>query len=141
MTRTERVMSLVSPEPNTGCWLWAGAAAGGCTESGRYGYYGGRPAHRVVYELLKGEIPAGLQLDHLCRCRFCVNPDHLEPVTPSENANRGIGPALTHGRPLQRAHCRNGHLFTPENLVVINGRHLCRICKRNALRAWRKSKR
>ena len=71
-----------------GCILWGGHLS-------KWGYgrvtYKGRlvQAHRVAYELFKGPIPEGLQLDHLCRVRNCVNPDHLEPVTPSENTLRG----------------------------------------------------
>lgn len=75
---------------DNGCWLWTGyvfASTG----------YGGikvagdklQLAHRVVYELLRGPIPEGLQIDHLCRERRCVNPTHLEPVTASENLLRG----------------------------------------------------
>jgi hypothetical protein len=65
------------------CWLWIGAIK----ESG-YGNHGGTGAHRFMYQLLVGPIPPGLQLDHLCRVRNCVNPAHLEPVTPSENVRR-----------------------------------------------------
>lgn len=72
----------------TGCWIWLG-------ELNRNGYgrvcvKGKRPvAHRHVYETLVGPIPEGLLLDHLCRVRCCVNPSHLEPVTPKENTLRG----------------------------------------------------
>lgn len=137
MTRYERVMSLVSPEPNTGCWLWMGAEAGGCGPGERYGYYGHGPAHRVVYEMVKGPIPDGLQLDHLCRCRMCVNPDHLEPVTRAENVRRGMGPQMTRLKAMQRAECKNGHLLTPSNIVFNNGRQLCLTCKRDYQRARR----
>src|SRR6266496_2265386 len=74
------------------CWLWTG-------KTGRDGYgrigLGGRGAlvrvraHRFAYELLIGPIPDGLQIDHLCRVRHCVNPAHLEPVTQRENILRG----------------------------------------------------
>lgn len=69
-----------------GCWRWLGAHVDG------YGTirhdHRNRVAHRVAYEALVGVIPDGLQLDHLCRTRDCVNPDHLEPVTASENTTR-----------------------------------------------------
>ena len=75
------------------CWLWTGGQSAGY---GRFGFKG-RPnlgAHRFAYELLVGPIPPGLDLDHLCRVRNCVNPDHLEPVTRRENLLlRGGGPS------------------------------------------------
>ena len=72
-----------------GCWVWLGAKM-------RNGYgqlvVGGvhYAAHRYAYQELVGAIPAGLDLDHLCRNRACTNPDHLEPVTRSENLLRGL---------------------------------------------------
>jgi hypothetical protein len=65
------------------CWLWTGPL----NHSG-YGANGGKAAHRVVYLRLVGPIAAGMELDHLCRVRHCVRPDHLEPVTHSENVRR-----------------------------------------------------
>jgi len=91
----------VSPEP-TGCWFWTGQTITngyGVTASGRRGAR--RLAHRLAYELLIGPIPSGLDLDHLCRIRLCVNPTHLEPVTRRENLRRGMGGTHTH--------CRRGH--------------------------------
>lgn len=78
-----RFDSLISPEPNTGCWLWLGTLS----DNG-YGIYAHRRAHRIAFEQMKGGIPPGLDLDHLCRVRCCVNPEHLEPVTRKENCRR-----------------------------------------------------
>lgn len=81
----EAFRSHIHVEPNSGCWLWLGAD-NGCG----YGKFRGRYAHRISFELAKGNIPARMHLDHKCRVRCCVNPDHLEPVTNAENARRGI---------------------------------------------------
>ena len=79
------------PEPNSGCWLWLAATM---TQKGyEYGVFRvtGRTlrAHRFSYEREKGPIPEGLELDHLCRNPYCVNPDHLDAVTHEENLRRG----------------------------------------------------
>lgn len=91
-------------------------------------------AHRVVYEMLVGDIPDGLDIDHLCRVRHCVKPDHLEPVTRSENMKRSgaIAQGLhrIHEEKRARTHCSNGHEFTEENTkwrTDNNGRR-CRTC-------------
>lgn len=90
-----------------GCWEWIGARGG--HGYGNFGV-GGRTVrpHRYVYELLVGPIPAGFELDHLCRNRLCVRPDHLEPVTRRENTLRGDSGHKTH--------CINGHAMTEDNI-------------------------
>lgn len=111
------------------CWLWTG-------EQQKEGYgristrtkptpSGTRLAHRAAYELLVDPIPAGMHLDHLCRNPQCVNPAHLEPVTPKVNTERGL-----HG--VLRTHCRNNHELTPENTYVAeqDGSRRCRKCLR-----------
>lgn len=81
-----------------------------------------RYAHRVAYEHLVGPVPDGLQLDHLCRNRRCVNPDHLEPVTAQENTRRSK--AL-----IQQ--CAQGHAYDDENTAIApSGQRYCRACKR-----------
>jgi hypothetical protein len=112
------------------CWNWTGALDNG------YGRFQGGPrgskvhrAHRLAYELLVGPIPEGLVLDHLCRNRRCVNPDHLEPVTNRINVLRGEGWAASRAR---QTHCIHGHEFTPANTYVDpkRGTRGCRECRR-----------
>lgn len=74
-------LTLYVVNAETGCWDWQGRV-------NRYGFFGPRQAHIVIYEHFRGAVPAGLQLDHLCRNTRCVNPDHLEPVTQAENNRR-----------------------------------------------------
>ena len=85
----ERLGRLSIPEPNTGCLIWLGSLAHGYGRIGKSRQRGSRYAHIVAYELANGPVPEGLQLDHKCRVRCCINPDHLEPVTQQENIRRG----------------------------------------------------
>ena len=86
-------------------------------------------AHRLAYELLVGPIPTGLQIDHLCRNRRCVNVEHLEPVTHRENALRGVGASA---RNALKTHCPLGHAYAGSNLYVQpgTGARECRTCWR-----------
>ncbi len=112
-----------------GCWLWPG----GRSTSG-YGmmFPAGRcsMAHRVSYEAFVAPIPDGLQIDHLCRVRLCVNPWHLEPVTARENTLRGD---TVPARNAQKTHCLYGHVYDEENTChgkgLYQGRS-CRTCRR-----------
>lgn len=85
----ERLADLLSPEPNTGCWLYSGRWSSG----NGYGkvMWRGRTwmLHRLVWTLLVGPICPGLQLDHTCRCRWCSRPEHLDPCPPVVNTRRG----------------------------------------------------
>lgn len=124
----ERAIQRVVKEDD-GCWYWNGS----CTSSG-YGHLnagGGKYplAHVLLFEHFRGPVPEGLELDHLCRNRRCVNPDHLEPVTHYENERRGAAPAM-------RLHvagvCARGHnLVTEASRRRSNGRVVyCRACRR-----------
>lgn len=73
-----------------GCWVWQRAKTGNGYGEMRDGPWKQKYAHRVFYERVRGPIPAGFYIDHLCRNHACVNPDHLEPVLPRTNAHRGI---------------------------------------------------
>lgn len=78
-----------------------------------------KKAHRVSYELHVGPIPVGLEIDHLCRRRSCVNPSHLEPVTHTENVRRSRDLGCR----------REGHPWTPENTLVEKAGRRCRACR------------
>ena len=87
------------------------------------------PAHRFMYETFRGKIPSGLFIDHKCRNRKCVNPDHLDPVTCQENLLRGETLAAANAK---KTHCVNGHEFTTENTKLYKSRKspvLARGCK------------
>jgi len=106
------------------CWEWTGRL--NPKGYGQVGIRGTqRYVHRLVWEVLVGSIPEGLEIDHLCRVRCCCNPDHLEPVTHTENLRRGIG----NGR-VRKTHCPRGHPYLGDNLYVqSDGKRRCRACR------------
>lgn len=131
-TRAARFWSKVDKTET--CWLWTG-------KLDRVGY-GDRTIgpghdnahrdfpHRIAYRLFVGPIPDGHEIDHLCRVRHCLRPDHLEVVTHAENMARGTwATAKT---------CRAGHPFSEENVYLDpKGRRICRACNRERNRRYR----
>jgi hypothetical protein len=106
-------------EGPTGCWLWtASVKANGYAQfnDGAHNHN----AHRLVYSLLVGPIPDGLELDHLCHVRHCVNPGHLEPVTHAENVRRAADRVVQ---------CPQGHPYDDVNTYRWRGARLCRTCR------------
>lgn len=103
-------------KPNEKGYVWIGFG-------GRKSYH---RAHRLTWTLLVGEIPAGLEVDHLCRVRNCCNPQHMELVTHRENTMRGDTVTAANAR---KTHCIRGHEFTPENTKVRADRPGTRECK------------
>ncbi|ACY35946.1 endonuclease [Clavibacter phage CMP1] len=128
-TDTERFWAKVRKTET--CWVWTGAPNGD-----GYAYFythnKGFSAHRLSYEAVNGKIPDGLQIDHLCRNRMCVRPDHLEAVTQQENIKRG-GVGWKNKR---KTHCPKNHEYTPSNTYINpRGSRVCRTCNRNDVNA------
>ena len=136
-----RYERLAFPEPNSGCFIWMGAlnyngygkmGLGYSAEGNNRMQY----AHIAAYEHFIGPVPKGLVLDHKCRMRCCVNPDHLEPVTYRENIMRGEGPARVKAYFAAMTHCKRGHPLSGENLKIrcSDGARICRTCVRQRVR-------
>lgn len=133
---SEYLARLISPEPNSGCWLWLGAPVShGYGQVKRGNVRVG--AHIAVYEEVRGPVPEGLELDHLCRVSCCVNPDHLDPVTHQENCRRGlVGQNMR-----SKTHCPQGHPYFGDNLYLHKGRRHCWTCITKRKRARHKIRR
>lgn len=129
----ERLQDLSCPEALTGCTIWAGyinAFGYGCVK-----YEGmSRLAYHVAWELEYGAVPDGLELDHLCRNRACINVDHLELVTHRENVLRGVGLAALNAK---KTHCKRGHELLPNNIRKNRAnKRICKICHEMKTREW-----
>lgn len=136
LTDEQRVAAFWNKVEKTAtCWLWRG-------HIGRLGYgvfsmYRKlAKAHRVSYEWAKGPIGEGLEIDHLCRVRHCVNPEHLEAVTHSTNMRRSLSPPGFHAA---KTHCLRGHPFDETNTYLgSKGERFCRKCGIARSIAWQK---
>ena len=139
----DRLLSKRKEDTATGCWEWTGALF----QATGYGVFSARrddgtwtphTAHRAAYLMLKGPIPDGLHIDHLCRNRACCNPEHLEAVTKKENDLRGDS---LMARQARQTHCIHGHPLSGDNLRLRpNGKRECIDCARarDRKRGWRR---
>lgn len=119
-----------------GCWEWT---RGKCSSG--YGSIRVKDkkhrVHRLFYETCFGPVPKGLQLDHLCRNRWCCNPDHMEAVTQQENIRRGLTGKLNNHN-ARKTRCPRGHEYTEENTYIqrVTGGRQCLICKHSLIRKY-----
>lgn len=121
-------------DESTGCWIWTAALMPNGYAQFRYSRAKNGYGHRFAYEHYKGSIPDGKQIDHLCKVKACVNPDHLEIVVAKENIRR-IGPRRSANR--EKTHCKHGHPLVGDNVyrTPIGGR-VCKTCRRESGKQW-----
>jgi hypothetical protein len=136
---SDKLLSCIQIEDN-GCWTWMRYRS-----KAGYGYLrvdgNGVLAHRLSYSVFREPIPEGMTIDHLCRNRGCINPDHLEAVTIGENGLRGTSFAAINAR---KTHCAHGHELSGDNLLREKsrpGRRVCRQCKSERHKRWYARKR
>jgi HNH endonuclease len=144
-----RFERFVSPEPNSGCWLFTGT---GTQDGYCYFNYGGSlpkgvmlGAHRFAFSVWREPIPDGMHVLHRCDVRCCVNPDHLFLGTAEDNMRDMVskGRHRLTNRPLAnslKSSCRHGHPLSGDNLWIRkDGSRICKACRARIARNWRKS--
>ncbi len=118
------------------CLVWTGGKT-----YGGYGvfWFNGKCglAHRYSYEKSKGQIPEGLQIDHICNNRSCVNPDHLRAISSAENNARSTSPTAKN---IKKTHCPSGHPYIIETMWVIRGKRICKLCHQRRAKELRMRK-
>lgn len=126
-----RFFAKVAVESDSACWRWMGSVT--ATGYGRFSYQSRATwAHRASWQMFRGFIPEGMEIDHTCRNRRCVNPKHLEPVSHRENVRRAA----------DRPTCQRGHLWTSESTITDRkGHRRCRICANEYQRLFRQERR
>jgi hypothetical protein len=127
----EKLMSQMKKIESSGCWEWLGPKNSitgyGTLSISRFGGVV-RHVHRVAYTVFVGDIPVGLQIDHMCKNRICFNPSHLEIKTAKLNNLRSDSPSAKNA---VKTHCCRGHKFTKENTNMLpGGRRQCKECRR-----------
>ena len=131
----ERFLSKISIT-KSGCWEWTGYL-----DKDGYGTFWSRNvtlgAHRFAFEYYYGAICPDLTINHLCRNRRCVNPEHLEQITNKENVLKGVGLTAINAR---KTHCMRGHEFTPENTYSYSNQRICKICVSQYQKDYRQKK-
>ena len=129
----ERFWEKVEVNEKTACWNWLGSLFSSGYGQFKLTHTKNVRAHKFAYEVNRGKVPEGLTLDHLCRNRKCVNPNHLEPVTQKENLMRGNSIQAMNSK---KTHCNKGHSLSGDNLYIHNNKRYCKICTNETKRIF-----